>query len=128
MPASQAFAQVDAVFDGGRELFDAREIGAEERFGLFADMTRKTFDAIVFRRPGALTEGIPLECPPATFHAGRLRAKPKRSPMQRRSLQAVLRVRDVPIGKFQLPDAGGDSRLGERRWRIDLKAIGLGRV
>ena len=47
----QAFAQVDAVFDRRRELFDAGEIRTEERFGLLADVASKTLDAIILGGP-----------------------------------------------------------------------------
>src|SRR5690348_1161700 len=111
MPMPQAFAQVDAVFDRRRELFDAGEIRTEERFGLLADVASKTLDAIILGGPGTLTEGIPLERPSATFHASRLRSKRKGSPVQGRPLETIVCLHHVAIREFQLPDTSRHCRL-----------------
>src|SRR5919112_3007911 len=128
VPMSQAFPQIDAVFDRCGELFDSSKISPHNGFGLFAHMPCKTFDSLILRRPGTLPKRIPLLRPATASQSAWLGFQRQRSPDYPGTLEAILGYDYLAVGKLKSIDTGGDDRPCKPIVFILLIPIGLGRL
>ena len=114
MPVPQRLADVDAVANAGREFLGARQIGAQDGLGLFANVAMETLDPVVLGRPRAHAERVPALAPPALVFL--LRAGPQLAgpPRQHLSRQAADHRPGAPDGQLGLIDPHpGQPRLFE---------------
>src|SRR5688572_13445770 len=63
VPVTQRIANVDSIFDAGRELFGFGQIVADDRLGALEDAGSKVFDPSVFGRVAAMAVRIPFIFP-----------------------------------------------------------------
>ena len=59
VPMSQGLAHIESVFEAGSKFFRFRKVVPDQIQSHIFDMRPEAFDGIVFRRPTALSKGIP---------------------------------------------------------------------
>ncbi len=109
VPVPNRLANIDAVFDAGRKLFTASQIGADDRAGSIDHTRAKALDQCILGRPRTLRVRIPASLPAIDLLLGWSSLQLQRAPFHWRTGQATDSADHVIAWQTRLIDTQGHS-------------------